>query len=304
MSPRALLSSRLLLTMFAVHLASGCETARSASKHPTSGPQAREVVGGRADALVVLRLELAMNDPLYGPLLRDNRRPDIESTVSSIRSIEAWMIADGATARTSSCFLAVHARPPAQATGVWWHAWEKLLNGSTRLPSGTLEYISSVAGMPVALYAYNDGTLLAATGTQVSRLHARARRSAQPPPPTTYEPDAIFAAYIGPRVYELPDVRTSPMSQGVESSWAIVRASARGDMAFSATYDTVKRARAVHDMTVIGMQQYAAVKAEAVRECPPLGQLEVGFERRGRTLSGRLGNLPGVLLAIKGGACE
>lgn len=300
---RALLFTPRLLPVLAVSVTIGCAATTGSSNHPPSGAWVRKGLGGRPDGVLVLRLDRARNDPVYGPLIREGLRdPELDATLSSIGSVEVWVIADGTTAKNSSWLLAIHALPALKAARPWWQPWARYLKGARPLPSGALEFTTSIGGTLLGLYGYPDGTVIAATGAAVARLADRARRGAAPPPPTSYGRDAIFAVHIGPRIYHLPDLRSNA-SHGLQAVWAVIHPSERGDLVLGARYDDVADARSAHELLTSGVKELASEREDALPYCPALAQLKLGFHREGRTLSGYIGNIPAVLVAIRDGRC-
>jgi hypothetical protein len=290
------------LPVFALTLA--CSPLRGTTP-PSAAAATRDLLGGRPDAGVVVRLDRARNDPVYGPVLREQTRdPAVDAALATVDGVELWVLADGADLRHSSWVLAVHALPAARPVVPWWDPWQRHVPGARRLPSGAFELTTSVGGVLLALVGWPDGTLLAATGRAAPRLTERARRGDGPPPPTTWEREAIAAMYVGPRVLRLPDARAAKVGDGLVAAAAVVRTSAHGDLAFAVGYDTLAHAEAAHDLVAAERPRLEAARLEAARTCPPLAQLELAYQRDGRTLRGRIGHIPEVLVALRRGECE
>jgi len=241
-----------LVAWLSLFLLVACSSAASRIASPDATELERDLLGGAPDARLVLRLDKAAQDPVYGgpPTGYDRREPadpELEAFVAGVTGIEVWFVADDQKADSSSALFVIRGRPNFGYLQKHEKARALFARETERLPTGVRVYDFSEGGTHVAFFILPSGSWVIATGRIVGRVRYHFFSHGDDPPPVRYEPDALLAMWVGPGVMRLADL--AKQGGGFEGLSLAIRSSARGDMEASATlvdYSHLNQAQGRH----------------------------------------------------------
>ncbi|MCC6903960.1 MAG: hypothetical protein IT377_33640 [Polyangiaceae bacterium] len=296
-----------LVAWFSLLLLVACSSSASRIASPEATEVERDLLGGAPDARLVMRLDKAFEDPVYGgPPTRYDRRtpvdPELDAFLAGVKGIELWFVADDTKADASSLLIVVRGQPNFGYLQQHKDTRALFAREPERLPTGVRLYDFKQGGTHVAFFVLPSGSWVIATGRIVGRVRYHFFSHGGDPPAARQEPDALLAMWVGPGVMRLADF--SKRGGGFEGLSVAVRSSARGDMEASATFIDDKHANeAQAALTELLAELPKAQKALADR-CPAWQSVRFEMQRRGRTLTGRVANLPPLIQAYRTGACR
>lgn len=297
------------LVLLVVFVASaGCGSARSHVEGPGLSGWEAQMLGAKPDAYFVMRMDKALADPVYGgprtpfdppPSAQD---PELEAFLRSVNGIEAWMVADALDAERSSFLVVVRGHPslevlrrPDGVNKLNWRAPE-------RLPSGAVLYDLSDAKNNGALVILPSGTWVAVAGPIMGRVRYHFFSTASDPPPSSYEPDALLAVWVGAGATKLAKGGESDL--GLVGGGLVVRSSKSGDLELSATFSDEHHAEQATTTALAIAALVPKLRQELANKCPAWEKVDVDLHRDGKTVTGRMSNLPPLVRAYRLGACR
>ncbi|MCC6669111.1 MAG: hypothetical protein IT375_35555 [Polyangiaceae bacterium] len=296
-----------LIAWLSLFLLVACSSAASRIASPDATELESDLLGGAPDARLVLRLDKAAEDPVYGgpPTGYDRREPadpELEAFVAGVTGIEVWFVADGQKADSSSALVVVRGRPNFGYLQKHEKARALFARETERLPTGVRVYDFSEGGTHVAFFILPSGSWVIATGRIVGRVRYHFFSHGDDPPPVRYEPDALLAMWVGPGVMRLADL--AKQGGGFEGLSLAIRSSARGDMEASATFVDDKHANEAQAAIAAALAELPKAQKALADECPAWQSVRFELRRDGRTLTGRVSNLPPLVRAYRSGACR
>lgn len=296
-----------LIAWLSLFLLVACSSAASRIASPDATELERDLLGGAPDARLVLRLDKAAQDPVYGgpPTGYDRREPadpELEAFVAGVTGIEVWFVADDQKADSSSALFVIRGRPNFGYLQKHEKARALFARETERLPTGVRVYDFSEGGTHVAFFILPSGSWVIATGRIVGRVRYHFFSHANDPPPVRYEPDALLAMWVGPGVMRLADL--AKQGGGFEGLSLAIRSSARGDMEASATFVDDKHANEAQAAIAAALAELPKAQKALADECPAWQSVRFELRRDGRTLTGRVSNLPPLVRAYRSGACR
>lgn len=294
-----------LLLCFSLLLLVACGASSPRIDSPEATDWESRVLGGPPDARLVVRLDKAKADPVYGgaPTAYDRPvDPETEALVRDLDSLELWFVADDGRASRASFLVVVRGRPNLDTLRRHGDTRALFARKPERLPSGVLAFDFSDEETPLGFFVLPSGTWVIAAGRIVGRVRYQLFSHAEEPPPAPHERDAIVALWIGPGATRLSGV--AKHADGFEELSLSVRSSQRGDMELSVQFaddKSAKRALAAADTL---LAQLPGAQKALTDRCPAWSEVRIGLERRSRSLTGRLSNLPALVRAYRSGACK
>lgn len=296
-----------LIACLSLFLLVACSSAASRIASPDATELERDLLGGAPDARLVLRLDKAAQDPVYGgpPTGYDRREPadpELEAFVAGVTGIEVWFVADDQKADSSSALFVIRGRPDFGYLQKHEKARALFARETERLPTGVRVYDFSEGGTHVAFFILPSGSWVIATGRIVGRVRYHFFSHGDDPPPVRYEPDALLAMWVGPGVMRLADL--AKQGGGFEGLSLAIRSSARGDMEASATFVDDKHANEAQAAIAAALAELPKAQKALADECPAWQSVRFELRRDGRTLTGRVSNLPPLVRAYRSGACR
>jgi len=296
-----------LVAWLSLFLLVACSSAASRIASPDATELERDLLGGAPDARLVLRLDKAAQDPVYGgpPTGYDRREPadpELEAFVAGVTGIEVWFVADDQKADSSSALFVIRGRPNFGYLQKHEKARALFARETERLPTGVRVYDFSEGGTHVAFFILPSGSWVIATGRIVGRVRYHFFSHGDDPPPVRYEPDALLAMWVGPGVMRLADL--AKQGGGFEGLSLAIRSSARGDMEASATFVDDKHANEAQAAIAAALAELPKAQKALADECPAWQSVRFELRRDGRTLTGRVSNLPPLVRAYRSGACR
>lgn len=296
-----------LIAWLSLFLLVACSSAASRIASPDATELERDLLGGAPDARLVLRLDKAAQDPVYGgpPTGYDRREPadpELEAFVAGVTGIEVWFVADDQKADSSSALFVIRGRPNFGYLQKHEKARALFARETERLPTGVRVYDFSEGGTHVAFFILPSGSWVIATGRIVGRVRYHFFSHGDDPPPVRYEPDALLAMWVGPGVMRLADL--AKQGGGFEGLSLAIRSSARGDMEASATFVDDKHANEAQAAIAAALAELPKAQKALADECPAWQSVRFELRRDGRTLTGRVSNLPPLVRAYRSGACR
>ena len=296
-----------LVAWLSLFLLVACSSAASRIASPDATELERDLLGGIPDARLVLRLDKAAQDPVYGgpPTGYDRREPadpELEAFVAGVTGIEVWFVADDQKADSSSALFVIRGRPNFGYLQKHEKARALFARETERLPTGVRVYDFSEGGTHVAFFILPSGSWVIATGRIVGRVRYHFFSHGDDPPPVRYEPDALLAMWVGPGVMRLADL--AKQGGGFEGLSLAIRSSARGDMEASATFVDDKHANEAQAAIAAALAELPKAQKALADECPAWQSVRFELRRDGRTLTGRVSNLPPLVRAYRSGACR
>ncbi|MBK7579684.1 MAG: hypothetical protein IPI67_05685 [Myxococcales bacterium] len=296
-----------VVAWFSVLLLVACGSASSRIASPDATSWESKVLGGAPDARLVLRLDRANADPVYGgPQTPYDRRspsdPELEAFLVAVDSLELWFVADAREADRSSFLLVVRGKPDLERLKQQSDVRGLLSRSPERLPSGVLAYLLSDGATPAELFVLPSGTWVVAAGRIAGRVRYHLFSHAEDPPPAPNESDAILALWIGPGATRLRSV--GKRAAGFEELSVIIRSSQRGDMELTVKFTDEKAAKAALAEVQTLLVQLPAAQKELADSCPAWEAVRFGLQRDGRAITGRVSQLPALIRAYRSGACR
>ena len=296
-----------LVAWLSLFLLVACSSAASRIASPDATELERDLLGGTPDARLVLRLDKAAQDPVYGgpPTGYDRREPadpELEAFVAGVTGIEVWFVADDQKADSSSALFVIRGRPNFGYLQKHEKARALFARETERLPTGVRVYDFSEGGTHVAFFILPSGSWVIATGRIVGRVRYHFFSHGDDPPPVRYEPDALLAMWVGPGVMRLADL--AKQGGGFEGLSLAIRSSARGDMEASATFVDDKHANEAQAAIAAALAELPKAQKALADECPAWQSVRFELRRDGRKLTGRVSNLPPLVRAYRSGACR
>ena len=296
-----------LVAWLSLFLLVACSSAASRIASPDATELERDLLGGAPDARLVLRLDKAAQDPVYGgpPTGYDRREPadpELEAFVAGVTGIEVWFVANDQKADSSSALFVIRGRPNFGYLQKHEKARALFARETERLPTGVRVYDFSEGGTHVAFFILPSGSWVIATGRIVGRVRYHFFSHGDDPPPVRYEPDALLAMWVGPGVMRLADL--AKQGGGFEGLSLAIRSSARGDMEASATFVDDKHANEAQAAIAAALAELPKAQKALADECPAWQSVRFELRRDGRTLTGRVSNLPPLVRAYRSGACR
>ncbi|MCK6535166.1 MAG: hypothetical protein L6Q84_19510 [Polyangiaceae bacterium] len=296
-----------LIAWLSLFLLVACSSAASRIASPDATELERDLLGGAPDARLVLRLDKAAQDPVYGgpPTGYDRREPadpELEAFLAGLTGIEVWFVADDQKADSSSALVVIRGRPNLGYLQKHEKARTLFARETERLPTGVRVYDFSEGGTRVAFFILPSGSWVIATGRIVGRVRYHFFSHGDDPPPVRSEPDALLAMWVGPGVMRLADL--AKQGGGFEGLSLAIRSSARGDMEASATFVDDKHANDAQAAIAAALAELPKAQKALADECPAWQSVRFELRRDGRTLTGRVSNLPPLVRAYRSGACR
>ncbi len=296
-----------LIAWLSLFLLVACSSAASRIASPDATELERDLLGGAPDARLVLRLDQAAQDPVYGgpPTGYDRREPadpELEAFLAGLTGIEVWFVADDQKADSSSALVVIRGRPNLGYLQKHEKARTLFARETERLPTGVRVYDFSEGGTRVAFFILPSGSWVIATGRIVGRVRYHFFSHGDDPPPVRSEPDALLAMWVGPGVMRLADL--AKQGGGFEGLSLAIRSSARGDMEASATFVDDKHANDAQAAIAAALAELPKAQKALADECPAWQSVRFELRRDGRTLTGRVSNLPPLVRAYRSGACR
>lgn len=300
---------RLFLIVVLLGVFAGCGSARSHVERPGLSGWESQMLGAPPDAYFVIRMDKALADPVYGgprtpfdppPSAQD---PELEAIVRSITSVEAWMVADALDRDRSSLLLVVRGHPSLDDVRRQDKEGKLKWRSPERLPSGATFYDLSDHKTNGALIVLPSGTWVAAAGPITGRVRYHFFSTAADPPPSKYEPDALLAVWVGPGASKLAG-KGEDSKLGLEGGALVVRSSARGDVELTATFTDEQHAERAAASVIALAALLPTVRHELANKCPAWDKVEFDLKRDGKTVRGRMSNLPPLVRAYRLGACR
>lgn len=296
-----------LIAWLSLFLLVACSSAASRIASPDATELERDLLGGAPDARLVLRLDKAAQDPVYGgpPTGYDRREPadpELEAFLAGLTGIEVWFVADDQKADSSSALVVIRGRPNLGYLQKHEKARTLFARETERLPTGVRVYDFSEGGTRVAFFILPSGSWVIATGRIVGRVRYHFFSHGDDPPPVRSEPDALLAMWVGPGVMRLADL--AKQGGGFEGLSLAIRSSARGDMEASATFVDDKHANDAQAAIAAALAELPKAQKALADECPAWQSVRFELRRDGRTLTGRVSNLPPLVRAYRAGACR
>jgi len=285
----------------------GCGSASPRIASPEASDWEAQVLGGAPDARLILQVEEANADPVYGgpPTAYDRRDPkdaELEALLRGVRSIELWFVVDDRNAERSSLLVLVRGKPDFEALRRHPDTRALFARKPEQLPSGVLAYPVSEDSTPVVFYLLPSGSWVIAAGRISGRVRYHLFSHGGDPPPAPSERDALMAMWVGPGAVRLAEVEKS--AKGFQELSLAIRSSRSGDMELSAKFASEKDAKAALASIQEALKQLPAAQKALADQCPAWEGVRFGLEREGRTLSGRVSNLPPLVRAYRTGACH
>jgi hypothetical protein len=301
----------LVLGVLALVLA-GCGSARSHVEGPGLSGWESQMLGAKPDAYFVLRMDKALADPVYGgprtpfdpPENAEN--PELEAFLRSVNGIEAWLVADALDRDRSSILMVVRGHPSLDALKKQDKEGKIKWRTPERLPSGAVFHDLSDEKTNGALVVLPSGTWVGVTGPITGRVRYHFFSTASDPPPSSYEPDALLALWIGPGASKLAGKSDKETSSdlGLVGGGIVLRSSKSGDMDLSATFaDDAHAERALATVTALAAL-VPTLRRELTNRCPAWEKVQFDLQRDGKTITGRMSNLPPLVRAYRLGACR
>lgn len=296
-----------LIAWLSLFLLVACSSAASRIASPDATELERDLLGGAPDARLVLRLDKAAQDPVYGgpPTGYDRREPadpELEAFLAGLTGIEVWFVADDQKADSSSALVVIRGRPNLGYLQKHEKARTLFARETERLPTGVRVYDFSEGGTRVAFFILPSGSWVIATGRIVGRVRYHFFSHGDDPPPVRSEPDALLGMWVGPGVMRLADL--AKQGGGFEGLSLAIRSSARGDMEASATFVDDKHANDAQAAIAAALAELPKAQKALADECPAWQSVRFELRRDGRTLTGRVSNLPPLVRAYRSGACR
>lgn len=296
-----------LVAWLSLLLLVACSSASARIASPEASDLESDLLGGPPDARLVLRVDEATADPVYGgPPTRCDQAapvdPETEALLAAVKSIELWFVADGPKAESSSLLMLVRGRPSLAYLQRHRTTRSLFARAPERLPSGVRAWDFSEGGTKIAFFVLPSGAWVLATGRIVGRVRYHLFSHGEDPPPPRYEPDALLAMWAGPGVLRLGEL--AKRGDGFEGLSLAIRSSKRGDMELAATFVDERRADEAHASLRALLVALPEAQKALADECPAWQEVRFDLERDGRTLTGRLANLPPLVRAYRSGACR
>lgn len=267
------------------------------------------MLGGKPDAYFVLRMDKALADPVYGgprtPFDPPPKDPDplVDEFVRSVTSVEAFGIIDTIDKDRSSILMVIRGRPSLDTVKRLDKDQKLSWRAPERLPSGALYHDLSDAKTNGALVILPSGTWIAVAGPITGRVRYHFFGTSKDPPSSDYEPDALLAVWIGPGMTKLTD-KKGENDMGLVGGGIVLRSSKSGDVEMSATFVDEKHAERAAATVIALAALVPTLRHELANQCPAWEKVDVDLKRDGKTVTGRLSNLPPLVRAYRLGACR
>lgn len=296
-----------LLACLSLFLLVACGGASPRISSPQASGWEADVLGGPPDARLVLRLDQANADPVYGgPATPYDKRstsdPELEALFRDVKTIELWFVADQRDADRSSLLVVVRGKPDFELLRTHRDARALFSKQPERLRSGVLAYDLPAGSTPLSFFLMPSGTWVIAAGRIAGRVRYHLFSHGEDPPPTPYEPDALLAFWVGPGASRLAGVQKH--ARGFEELSMAIRSSRSGDVEVSVKFGDAKHAREALDSVKDLLAELPRAQKVLADSCPAWERVRFDLVREDRALTGRVSNLPPLVRAYRTGACR
>lgn len=287
------------LALLSLVLLVACGSRAARIESPDAAGWESELLGRAPDARMILRIDAANRDPVYGGPAshRDDADPEIEALVRELTSIEVAFAADGKDAERSSFVVIARGKPSLDLL----RKHRAPSKPPERLPTGVLAY-DLTEDTPVALFVLPSGTWVLAAGRITNRARYHFFSHGEDPREASFEPDALLALWIGKGVTRLSDLGKS--ARGFEELSFALRSSERGDLVLRARFSDEASAEEAHRTATLLLARLPEAQKALADECPAWQSVRLSLDRSGRTLLFQLANLPPLVRAYRTGACR